>query len=431
MGKADGQLGTFIGAPQSTDLDKIEVTVLRPTFALSREFAQQLAGDVQDDPRITAIGAGSLGSQVMTNLARQGFGRWTIIDHDHMLPHNLTRHALYLDHEGRNKAEALAYEICALLNDEKAAQGLAVDLIRTTSKDCLNAARSADLLLDLSASSAVARFLAHAEWPAGRISAFLAPNGRFLIVLAEGQDRAVRLDDLEMQLMADVAESAPLQHVFDQEGEQVRYAGSCRDTSVQVPQDHLAIFAGVAANFIKHNAWSVSPKISVWEWSDASHGLTRHQVHVHRVLLKTASRWTLRISGHALDSMRFHRRRRLPNETGGILLGQFDHDKKSVYIASILPSPPDSVEWPQVYIRGAVGLRAKVEAINKLTGGGLSYVGEWHTHPSGVTSEPSANDRAASEALADDLAVQGLPAVILIQGEEPDPSALIVSRHKP
>src|SRR5207244_12706125 len=150
------------------------------------------------------------------------FGRWTIIDHDHLLPHNLARHALYLDYEGRNKAESLAQEICALLNDDKAAQGLAVDLIRTASEDCLNAFRSADLLLDFSASPAVARFLAHAEWPAGRMSAFLGPNGRFLIALAEGQDRTVRLDDLEMQLMAAVAESAPLEHVFHHEGDRIR-----------------------------------------------------------------------------------------------------------------------------------------------------------------------------------------------------------------
>src|SRR5207244_3526843 len=141
----------------------------------------------------------------------------------------------------------------------KAAQGLAVDLIRTASEDCLNAFRSADLLLDFSASPAVARFLAHAEWPAGRMSAFLGPNGRFLIALAEGQDRTVRLDDLEMQLMAAVAESAPLEHVFHHEGERIRYAGSCRDASVQVPQDHLAILAGVAANFIKSHALAVSP----------------------------------------------------------------------------------------------------------------------------------------------------------------------------
>jgi integrative and conjugative element protein (TIGR02256 family) len=149
---------------------------------------------------------------------------------------------------------------------------------------------------------------------------------------------------------------------------------------------------------------------------------------VSRVLVISASGWTLRISGHALDLMRFHRRRRLPNETGGVLLGQFDHEKKTEYIASLLPSPPDSVEWPQVYIRGASGLRAKVEALNKVAGGGLSYVGEWHSHPSGASGESSAEDRSAARTLAGEMAVQGLPALILIQADAVEPGALVVSQ---
>ena len=40
------------------------------------------------------MGAGALGSQVIITLARSGFGNWTIVDEDDLLPHNLARHAL-------------------------------------------------------------------------------------------------------------------------------------------------------------------------------------------------------------------------------------------------------------------------------------------------------------------------------------------------
>jgi integrative and conjugative element protein (TIGR02256 family) len=223
--------------------------------------------------------------------------------------------------------------------------------------------------------------------------------------------------------MATVAETQVLQRAFTQEGETVRYAGACRDASVQLPQDVLAIHAGVAANFIKTNAFSVSPSIVMWEWSTPSHTLTRHQVTVHPVLIKQANGWTARISEHALDHVRFQRRRRLPCETGGVLLGQFDHENKIVYVGTILPSPPDSVEWPNAYIRGAVGLAAQVKAMNGLTGGQLNYVGEWHSHPTG--NSPSATDQTALQSLARDMEAQGLPAVILIQGNEREPSLLV------
>ena len=43
---------------------------------------------------------------------------------------------------------------------------------------------------------------------------------------------------------------------------------------------------------------------------------------------------------------------KLPNETGGVLLGSFDVERRILYIADALPSPPDSEEWPTLYIRG-------------------------------------------------------------------------------
>ena len=56
-----------------------------------RELAAQMNGYDGDGttPDMVAIGVGALGSQVLTNLVRSGYGRWTLVDEDVLHPHNL------------------------------------------------------------------------------------------------------------------------------------------------------------------------------------------------------------------------------------------------------------------------------------------------------------------------------------------------------
>ncbi len=126
-----------------------------------------------------------------------------------------------------------------------------------------------------------------------------------------------------------------------------------------------------------------------------------------------------------MDLMRFHRRKRLPNETGGVLLGAIDHQQRTVYVATVLPSPSDSTEWPTAYIRGVKGLKETVEKAQAMSGGDLSYVGEWHSHPQGCNSAPSEDDRKAHQWLVGEMMKVGLPGVVFIQGEEREPTILI------
>ena len=75
--------------------DDVSIHMLNPVFSLSRENAAQFNGfSSRDKRKITAVGLGALGSQVFMNLVRAGYGKWTLIDEDILLPHNLARHAL-------------------------------------------------------------------------------------------------------------------------------------------------------------------------------------------------------------------------------------------------------------------------------------------------------------------------------------------------
>jgi hypothetical protein len=371
------------------------------------------------------VGAGALGSQIAINLARSGFGTWSIFDHDQLLPHNMSRHALSGVFIGHNKAESLAIEIGNILNDETVASSFEMNFLKREQADVGEALKKADVLLDCSASHAVSRELAHADYRGARICIFLATRGKFLVVLSEGQERLIRLDDLEMQLAVAVLESENLHRVFDDGSGSVAYAGSCRDLSVQMAQDMVAAHAGIAARFVRDKALSVEPSVSLWEWSDEDVSVKRHQVAIHRVHVATENGWNVRISEHAIYMMRYHRRCRLPNETGGVLLGKVDVGNRVIYVSTIIPSPSDSMEWPNAYIRGIHGLFERVEAANNLTGGSLSYVGEWHSHPDGAGSSPSPADEKGLAGIADQMAMEGLPALVLIQSEDAAPYIML------
>lgn len=54
------------------------------------------------------VGGGSLGSAILDLWGRSGWGQWTVIDKDHIRPHNLVRHVAYAQHVGQPKAHVLA-----------------------------------------------------------------------------------------------------------------------------------------------------------------------------------------------------------------------------------------------------------------------------------------------------------------------------------
>lgn len=67
---------------------------------------------------VCVVGAGGLGSPVLSYLAAAGIGRLTVVDHDHVEEHNLQRQVLHdMAHVGRPKATS-ATERLRLLNPD-------------------------------------------------------------------------------------------------------------------------------------------------------------------------------------------------------------------------------------------------------------------------------------------------------------------------
>ena len=144
--------------------EEIEILLLNPRPGFSRALAAKSNGESREDSsRAIAVGVGALGSQVVVNLARGGFGQWTLVDDDLLQPHNLARHALGGWGLGVPKAIALADTLNRMVEGPPMAEAAVTNVLKnqTPGNQVVVDWRSASVILDMSASIAVARYLRH------------------------------------------------------------------------------------------------------------------------------------------------------------------------------------------------------------------------------------------------------------------------------
>jgi integrative and conjugative element protein (TIGR02256 family) len=118
-----------------------------------------------------------------------------------------------------------------------------------------------------------------------------------------------------------------------------------------------------------------------------------------------------------LDKLLWLRGEKLPRETGGALLGCWDLCRQILYVVDITGAPEDSVERATAFIRGSKDLSRWIAEISRITGQSVEYVGEWHSHPNGYSTNPSDDDRKVFHWIGEHLSIDGLPPAMLIVGE--------------
>jgi len=358
----DGQVSQLLEVEEKHDGSEIEIDVINVSRMFSWSMAARLNGqENRDDRAVVAVGAGALGSQVMMNLARSGWGQWTIIDNDVLFPHNLARHGLLGPCVGFRKSEMMAPSMNTLAEDKEIATPIVCDVLhpRDRAEEIDRALRDAQLVLDMSASVPVSRYLASREIDARIVSLFMSPDGRDLVLLGEDADRCVRLDHVEMLYYDALAYEEQLLGHLNNSGDQVRYGTSCRDVSSRISQEWVAIHAGIAAAAIRRAAVVPEASARVWRINSDMNAVSAVEIAVEPFVRQRQGDWELLVAPALFRTVVRWRTERLPRETGGILIGAVDHERNVVYLTKALPSPPDSEEWPTMYVRGAKGLSAE------------------------------------------------------------------------
>lgn len=222
-------------------------------LAFERRIGAAISGQHGSDLRKNVlIGAGSLGSQLAVNLAREGRFRWTIVDNDTLFPHNLARHALYPIDVGMPKSLALARRLETLLEDEAVA--IKTDILESNPDETsqLNEQlAAADLIIDASASVAVSRHISDLEnVNSRRLSLFFNPSGTAIVLLAVSQQCNITLRDLEAQYHRLIQTENSLADHLRPLTPGLRYSGSCRAVTNRIPASRAAMMSAIASQAV-------------------------------------------------------------------------------------------------------------------------------------------------------------------------------------
>ena len=265
---------------------EIELVPLNPRPGFSRELAAEVNGESRaDSSLVIAVGVGALGSQVVSNLARGGFGQWTLVDNDLLLPHNLGRHALGGQYVGVPKAVGLAHMLSVNTDAPPIACGVPIDVLREAalSDQPIVDWKSSRIILDMSASVAVARYLSHSiESSARRVSLFLNPSGTALTLLSEDIARSVPLDLLEMQHYRALVSEPELRDLLEPSST-IRSGVGCRDVSTQIPQDLVGLLSGIGSRAVRRALEADDAQVSTWRVDESNYTVSHKRVEVEDV----------------------------------------------------------------------------------------------------------------------------------------------------
>lgn len=381
------------------------------------DAARRQSGITEEGPAGVLVGAGSLGSALLNLWGRSGWGRWTVIDKDHIKPHNLSRHAAYAQHIGEPKATVVAGLHAAVMEGATEIVPLVADASDHAQASVTSALTAATLVVDASTTLEYPRAASTADTLPRHVSVFIAPNGNAAVLLAEDAKRAQRLRTLEAQYYRAVIQAEWGKIHLSGHASTFWSGASCRDISVVMPYSRILGQASTLAEQVQIAAMHEDALIRVWQREPVRGAIEVHDIPVLPERCIALHELDLFIDEGVEQQLRELRRQGFPNETGGVLLGYYDFNIKAVVIVAGLPAPPDSKANPDSFKRGVAGLVEAVKDATTHTAGMVGYIGEWHSHPPGHSASPSQHDLVQLIHLALGMADDGLPAVQLIVGE--------------
>lgn len=407
-----------IPAGEVEDLSAFKLDGWRVVQRLDRVAARAYSGNpAASDVTLVAVGAGAIGSHIVMNTTRAGIGHWTIIDDDIVLPHNTVRQTQPDAAVGYPKAEVLAAMAGTAIGEPSVAAIRANYLApgdRAAEID--DATASADTVLDLSASPAVLGRISDNAAGKRAGSVFFNPDGVDAVMLIEDRERSIRLDELEAQYFLGATGDALSGHLSSARLDRLRYANACQDLTRPVPPWQVQTLAAIAGGILLKAATEPAQVAQVWQLDRGTGGVVPFSLLTTPVHRFSFGGFRITITAGVCDRMAALRRGAAPNETGGILIGSVDAARRVVHIVDALPAPPDSRQSPTYFIRGARHLKPQLEQITARSGGALTYLGEWHSHPDGAAARPSVDDEKVFAYLKEQLEPTGAPYVMAIRG---------------
>ena len=180
-------------------------------------------------------------------------------------------------------------------------------------------------------------------------------------MLAEPVDRALNLRDLEAQYLGLVLRTERLANHLGKPAEIIAYTGACRAITNRIPESRVSILSGLIAIGMSKAVDQQNAAILIWSLSSNGE-VTSDSTPPKPVSRYRAHGWIITIDSGLIKHIHAMRKARLPNETGGILLGRVDIPNKLIHLIDASPAPSDSNEQKKSFRRGIKGIQELIES---------------------------------------------------------------------
>jgi hypothetical protein len=406
----------FLAQVEQPAWKKLTITAIEAIRGLDRQSARLQSGILDEGPTGTVVGVGALGATLLDLWVRSGWGQWTVVDNDHVKPHNLVRHPADQRHIGLSKEQVAVQRHAEVMNGAGKIAGVHADACEFVDGKPLPCIQTADLVVDVSTTLDYPRLMSTRDDVGRHASIFLTPRANGSVILLEDAKRSSRARTLEAQYYRAVIEQHwGADHLAGNNGTYWSGAG-CRDISMIMPYTAVVAHAGLLAEQLRMLVAAPDAAIRVWTRNVADGSITAQVVSISDERVIGLDDMDLFIDNGVVEKMHRLRESQLPNETGGILLGYHDLNVNAIVVVDALAAPPDSQSGPDSFERGVQGVSDAAKEAHRRTAGVVGYIGEWHSHPPGHGADPSGDDFYQLVYLALGMSHDGLSAVSLIVG---------------
>ncbi len=377
-------------------VNNINIDILSHNQPLTEKQAKQLSEyDIDTRVRPIILGCGALGSKIIMHLARAGQTGLTLVDPDHISPHNLVRHALFAEDEGSNKATALATRIKEMY-PHQATDIYSFAQLRTTNNGDLFALHH--WIFDFTASEAFFNELTVSNSINGQnvVSASISDFGNLGILYKEGEGRNPRIDDLQVFLYSLSVKNNKIRNWLEREmkakqsnNTMVRVGIGCNSETTILSDDIISTHSSYFSVILKREMMnpSKSGKIHLSRIEDEEeYTIETESITVEAFDIFNASNdpsWEIRIKNGVIEKIQKESYISGLMETGGVFVGVCNYKTKVIHVVESITPPPDSMSSPGHFIRGYKGLPEAIMKYEECSGQQLGYIGEWHSHPAG------------------------------------------------
>lgn len=401
-----------------SDIEIEPIDIIKP---LDSKFANLMSGISKDDASFSGIliGVGSLGSTLADIWSKCGWGQWKLVDNDRVSAHNVFRHLAKEKDIGRNKAELVAELMKNNFSNNQYNVFSSVEEFNISNfNEVDGGSKDVDLIVDASASNYLLRDLSNSENSPRSCSLFFNQTGSGGVLFLEDKERTKRLDFLELNYYRVLIQEEWGENFLQNNNSKVRVGASCSDLSVVLSYEKVVLLSSSLSGLLRTKLKSNDASLNVLKLDSESGNMDSYSIDLFEQRREKVRDWDIVYDTFIENKISRLRIEHLPAETGGIIIGYIDNKIKSIYIVDITESPPDSKSSTTEFVRGTDGLNEYLQKVRTRTSNNCDYIGEWHSHPVGSSSNPSQTDLTSLTEFAEIMKTDGLPILMIIIGED-------------